>query len=401
MLEGLEAIDWSQLEHAYGTAGDVPGQIRALLSPEAEQRDRALWHLYGNIFHQGTRYEASAYAVPFLLELAGDAGTPNRASVLGLLTSLAIGYDEAWLPSGFPVADYRERARGGEEIFRATPPLGEGEGQVRYRFWHWNTLDKEAQIRVYTYIELAAYDAVRAGVPLFARILTEPAAPIAERRAAAFALAWFPEEATVSVPALVQAAGDPEPSLAASALVALGLVGGGGDEVAAIEAALDDPRDVVRWGAAIALARLRGPAAGSRVADVLLGWAGSDDEGRDDIPFLEGDLSGYASVALPQLGSENDEAAFDALLSRARSASGTEALVAVGEALRRAFPDGAIPAGQAFGSLDERQRRLLTVLAESPRAWLLGDVTFGNFSMMVDSYGLPADVESMRRYVES
>jgi len=31
-LEGLDDVPWAELEHAYGRAGDVPGQIRGLLS---------------------------------------------------------------------------------------------------------------------------------------------------------------------------------------------------------------------------------------------------------------------------------------------------------------------------------------------------------------------------------
>ena len=340
MLDGLDSIDWSQLEHAYGPAVDVPDQIRALISPEPERRDRALWELYGNIFHQGTRYEASAYAVPFLLEILRERATPDRAGVLNLLTSVAIGYDEAWLPDGFPVARFREDARGGEEILRSTPPLGDGEGRIEHKFEYWNSLDSESQNRVYASIELAAYDAVRAGVPTFLDILAEPDATAEERVAAIYALAWFPEEAHQSVPALLRAAADPEPAVAASALVALGLVGSDAEVGATVEAALDDPRDEVRWGAAIALARLRGPAAGRRVAEVLLAWTSVEDEEDEEdeesgpsIPFLEGDLAGYAAEALEQLGSEVDAEAFEAMLTRIPSVSGPEALTLVGAGL--------------------------------------------------------------------
>ena len=301
MLDGLDSIDWSQLEHAYGPAVDVPDQIRALVSPDEKTRARALWELYGNIFHQGKRYEATAFAVPFLLEVLRESATPDRAELLELLASLAVGYDEAWLPDGFPVARYREEARGGEEILRSTPPLGDGEGQVRHRFQYWANLDQLSRIKVYTYIELAVYDAVRAGVPTFVDILNEPGASARERVAAIYALAWYPEEARVSVPALVQAAADREAVVAACALVALGLVGSDAEVGATVEAALDDPRDEVRWGAAIALARLRGPAAGSRVAEVLQAWVDLDADYRQDIPFHEGDMSGYASLALKQL----------------------------------------------------------------------------------------------------
>ena len=49
MLEGLEAIDWARLGHAYGSAKDVPGLLRALASPQRKRRTRALHALYGNI----------------------------------------------------------------------------------------------------------------------------------------------------------------------------------------------------------------------------------------------------------------------------------------------------------------------------------------------------------------
>ena len=121
MLEGLTTIRWADLEHAYGCADDVPDLIVALRSPEPKAREQARWHLYGNIFHQGTRYEASAYAVPFLLELLADPDTQARPDLLELLTSLAIGYDECWLPEGFPAADYRRRAAGGERLLQGAP----------------------------------------------------------------------------------------------------------------------------------------------------------------------------------------------------------------------------------------------------------------------------------------
>ncbi len=65
MLEGLEGIDWGSLHHAYGAASDVPGLLRALASPRRKKRSRAIYDLYGNIWHQGTVYEATAYAVPW------------------------------------------------------------------------------------------------------------------------------------------------------------------------------------------------------------------------------------------------------------------------------------------------------------------------------------------------
>lgn len=57
----------------------IPELIRGLRATDPQVRKKARGHLYGNIFHQGTRYEASAYAVPFLLELLEVSATPERA----------------------------------------------------------------------------------------------------------------------------------------------------------------------------------------------------------------------------------------------------------------------------------------------------------------------------------
>lgn len=91
MLEALDTIDWSNLQHAYGPATDVPDLIRALAWGDEEERETAMFELYGNIWHQDTVYEATAYAVPFLIELLESDSVPSKHEILGLLGSLAIG----------------------------------------------------------------------------------------------------------------------------------------------------------------------------------------------------------------------------------------------------------------------------------------------------------------------
>ena len=86
MLDGLDEIAWDDLDHAYGAASDVPDVLRGLADGDGE----ALNELFGTIWHQGTVYEATAYAVPFLIELlaAPDADT---AGLLALLSAIAEG----------------------------------------------------------------------------------------------------------------------------------------------------------------------------------------------------------------------------------------------------------------------------------------------------------------------
>jgi hypothetical protein len=62
-----------------------------LLSDDELIREDVYGTLYGNIWHQGTVYEASAYAVPFLLRMLAQPNTPDKTSILDLLASLAEG----------------------------------------------------------------------------------------------------------------------------------------------------------------------------------------------------------------------------------------------------------------------------------------------------------------------
>ena len=92
MFEGLDAIDWKSLTHAYGEATDVPDLLRSLLSPNAGQREETIDTLFGSIWHQGTVYPATAAAVPFLYELLAGADVPCKVDVVSLLTAIAEGH---------------------------------------------------------------------------------------------------------------------------------------------------------------------------------------------------------------------------------------------------------------------------------------------------------------------
>ncbi|MFC4043584.1 hypothetical protein ACFO1B_34610 [Dactylosporangium siamense] len=387
MLDGLEDVDWACLEHAYGPATDVPDHLRGLLAPEAEDRRRALSGLYGDICHQGTRYEASAPAVPFLLELLADPATPDRAAIAGLVAGIAVGQHEAWLPGGFPVAELRAAAVGGAELLRAAPAPTEddedADDDVETRMDYWEGLDDAQRDAMAAHIDVAAYDAVRAGLPALRDLLADGDAAV--RSAAAFTLAWFPEDPSDA--ALTGAVGDPSRSVAATALVALGLLG------TAMPAALQDPKPEIRWAAAIGLASVHGAEAGAGAAAELLAWAGGASTARAGIPFLDGDLAGYAALALPGLGAGYAAASLDALLARLGSVTGVETLPVLGTALRSVFPDGPLPAGDP---LDPAQRRFARTLASAPAAWQFGGRRFGNVTSLLRAYGLPGDPDELR-----
>lgn len=189
MLEGLDAIPWSSLTHAYGAARDVPELIGALASPDADARTRALNLLHGNIGHQGTVYEATAHAVPFLLDLAREPAVPEREEILALLADLA---------AGASYADAHVHMRGRPDF---------EERRARELGW-----------------VASAHEAVKRGLDLVRGFLSGPDPLL--RAGAAHLLAAFPELADELEPAMLFAARvEREPLIRAGLLLALGELG--------------------------------------------------------------------------------------------------------------------------------------------------------------------------------
>jgi len=102
-LDELDQVDWSRLQHAYGRgvvslgaanmslgiAGDVARSLAALRDDPSSAIGEGL---YSNVCHQGTVYEATAYAVPFIAAVAaGDIPDEIRLPLLVLLGDISIG----------------------------------------------------------------------------------------------------------------------------------------------------------------------------------------------------------------------------------------------------------------------------------------------------------------------
>ena len=139
MLENLDRLNWASFEDAYGPATDVPELIRALLSPNRDERLAAHETLGTSICHQGSIYESSVQALPFLIDLLVAEETPDRHLVAALVASIidGRGYEILRINNPFtgkpiePPADAEERvlrgkalsARAREQGIRALPHL--------------------------------------------------------------------------------------------------------------------------------------------------------------------------------------------------------------------------------------------------------------------------------------
>lgn len=97
VLDGLDAIAWDELSHAYGAAHDTPGLLRQASAGDSQAASEAISELYGSIFHQGTVYPATVAAVPFLAELAAVAANRRDEFVwmLGMLADNRHAYGAA------------------------------------------------------------------------------------------------------------------------------------------------------------------------------------------------------------------------------------------------------------------------------------------------------------------
>lgn len=153
--QNLDSIDWLSFHHAYGRASDVPLWLRALQYPADEESTRQDFdQLSECLVHQETSYEATLFAVPFLLQLLADRRSAHRACIIELLVSAAVGDTDAFYPEGFDAAKWLDRS-----------PLSS---------------------------KLNPYDQVKRGGPLLCALLAEDIDPEV-RRLCAFAVAWFPE----------------------------------------------------------------------------------------------------------------------------------------------------------------------------------------------------------------
>ncbi len=262
MLDGLDDVPWSRLRHAYGDASDVPGILRAVADGDQDAVDE----LFGNIWHQGTVYEATAYAVPFLVELL-DADGIDKRSLFTLLRCVANG-------SSFAEAHHHFLRSSGEEA-----------EDVRQK------IEKE---RVWV---RAAHEAVSAHVPALLRHLT---AVDAEVRAVAVHALSACRRTSSDVPASFRGRLTEEESGLVRASLLFGLHALGAADLSVAESFLQDDSAIARVAAAvICVSGTPGPVP-QRTLDVLrLGLPAA----REDVRLLPwSESSDAVPWLLKQLG---------------------------------------------------------------------------------------------------
>lgn len=384
MFKDIKTIPWDKLQHAYGSAGDVPAKIIALASRFSSKRKNALWELYGNIFHQGSRFQATSYAVPFLVELLEDVNIREREKIIIFLVNIALGYEEEFLPYGVNPAQYRVDCSAYESQM---------------------SLDENEQLGVGQNVEIACYDAVLSHIETLTQLTND--SDISVRHAAVYLLAWFPECAEESISVLISLLErEPDLMFLPDLILAIGLLRRCGDvdisnKILSKYLIAKQPL-CVRVAAAIALSSET--SLNSEYIRVLLDGVMQTkalNENCKKMYFNEGDLSGYASLTLAKFGQQSAE----------------EVIPVICQVLPQVTPYNSIDLTKSILELirsgknrplgEMQAQELSTVEIDALRTiatnggWELSDgVMFVNYSNLLESYGLPGNRNALLKYLD-
>jgi hypothetical protein len=119
----LESSRWAAIQHAYGPAGDTPALVRELLfQPNRPLNDRVWNELWSSLCHQGTTYEASFAAMPYLAMIAERARPESSLGAIHLMVAIAVSTDrQGTAPSDLVPAYNTAVARLPDLAVRALP----------------------------------------------------------------------------------------------------------------------------------------------------------------------------------------------------------------------------------------------------------------------------------------
>jgi hypothetical protein len=389
MLEGLNKVDWANLEHAYGEASDVPELIRSLASKDEEERKNALWELYGNIFHQGTRYEATPYAIPFIFELIRDPQVLDKASLIKFTVDLALGYPEAFLPKGPNVEDWlidAEALKEEEEIEEL------------------DEIDEDWLKHIDAFID--SYKSALTEVPTYYKFLDSKDSEL--KIMAIFAIAWFREAASESANKIRPLiAKENNELILANLLISLSM----------LDSYLEDKKDeqifrgffsdhasvLVKMSAAIALVNILEEEVDITPIDYILKQIPKIIEfelSPFEFPWNDGELLGFISEVIKFCAVQSPDRVIPDLSKLLSKLQGPKALNVIYSLLWIVFPELPEEGSWTFKKLNKYQKMVLRVLAKNERLWDDESLDGTDLRKLLDEYQLPNDRISLSKLLQ-
>lgn len=375
MLAKLNDINWKALKHAYGTAEDVPEIIRDLASTEVDKSKKALWALYGNIWHQGSTYTATPYVVPFLYELIQSDTTHRRDEIIFLLVNIALGYEYYYLPQGVDVVSLRKKLLGSDtNEFNKYGISGEAE---------W-----------------ACYENVNKEIPILYPFINHPNKKIS--RSAIYALGWFPEWAEESIPKIHSHLGSfSEEKDIANALIAIGLLTKNSmvkTKGLNLKKYLQSEFLLVRVSAAISLANEH---LSETILDTLIEGLKEDDyEEIQDFYYNSDNLMALISMTISQYANTKRTEIMKVLCDELKKANAyqslgiTWAILEIINKNREKWIEDS-----ELDDLDELDLMALNAIADYG-GWKIDDKEYGNYGFLLRGEGIPDSQEALKKFLK-
>ncbi len=375
MLESLEKIDWHNLNHAYGDASDVPELIKSLASNDEETRRGAIYELYGNIWHQGTVYEATSYAVPFLVELLKSDEVQDKHEILVLLFHLANGHS------------YKEAHQSIMARF-----LGEEEV---------NSLQYQAEMQVELFWVKQAHNAVAEGMPVYFQLLKHADPKI--RMCVPYTLSALVEHATEIIPTVqAQLETEEDPQVRASLLLGIGVLGAKQAEqhsqLFSDMLRAENEHSLIKLAAAMALVMAKNGTPPLEAVKKLVETIANPEkveEAYNALPWSSTGIVADMSMVLCNLEPEAASIALSPCLEALKEATSYSALNLTKALLYFVFGRNPLQKGMTVYDLTNNQRTVLTTIAACDQAWVINV----NMSHIMEAFGLPGWREDLHRFL--
>ncbi len=347
MLTQLDDVPWAKLEHAYGPANDVPDLLRSLLDSDPKVRSNTMGTLYGNVIHQGTRFPATPYVIPFLIELCQSPEVPERGELLQLWGILIAGY--------FCIQE-RPNWADGTHVFVGSE-IQEVDAGDEYADALHEIYRRSLEGRFFL------YELLRDSIPGI-------------RASAAWVLACLPTIRAESLPHLRQQLSEEESGWVRAAMAfALGEL----EDAATLRSLLDDEHPAARCMAACELVRI---APQEDLIDRLVPFLSEPIDGYQDVPGSGRDSTGDAAFSIVYLPFEARQKAIPAICDRLEAARSFATMPLATALLAAAFE----PRREPLTTLNDLQRQVLLRMLDTQELWFIG-----NLSRTFSEYGLPRD----------
>lgn len=369
LREQLNAVAWSELNDAHGSAEGIPALVLEALSDDSNVARDAISQVHGRVFHQGVLEESAPMVVPALLELLRIEAVRVKPFILSVLASLAAEFAHVAHVPGLPPRRMLDGESSADDAWK----------DLARRTWA----------------------AVRAGMPIYFDLLVNADASVRAQSGRLLALVADNDDSTCSA-ALIAAGENESNTLArASHLIALGVLRRGTGGTAVVECCRRSLQDAGLHGAgAIAWVYL-----GAQPDAVT--WQGLRHAGKlgrldpDLFPWMEGGLASLAAEAFQLLAGADRNQAIDGLLQslRFQSIEGEER----GDDIPHDWP---LPDAVAerllalvFAGMRGGRDLLREELKEEQLRALCELSQLGRYSQSLYALGIPHHGNSLRRFL--